>query len=201
VAGTTVGPATLARLPLRSETVTGRAMEPATLVFVGSRTQIEATFSAAGWSEAAPVNIHTVLRLYSAGIHHTADPTAPVTPAFLAGRPQDMAFELAVDADSVSKRHHTRVWASGYALSDGTPIWVATASLDDRVEIRFPVLLPNHHIAPAIDLERDYIARSLDATGLVSDETRLQAVPPELGTNAAGDPFFTYGVAVVIDLR
>ena len=115
-------------------------MEPATLVFVGTRTQVEAAFAAAGWSEAAPVNIHTVLRLYSAGIYHVADPTAPVTPAFLSGRPQDMAFELAVDAGSVSKRHHTRVWASGFALSDGTPIWVATASLDDRVEIKFPVL-------------------------------------------------------------
>ena len=157
----TVGPATIARLPLRSETVTGRAMEPATLVFVGSRAQVEAVFAAAGWSEADPVNIHTVLRLYSAGINHTADPTAPVTPAFLAGRPQDMAFELAVDAGSVSKRHHTRVWASGFTLSDGTPIWVATASLDDRVEIKFPVLLPNHHIAPAIDLERDFIAQEL----------------------------------------
>ena len=113
-------------------------MEPATLVFVGTRTQVEAAFTATGWSEAAPVNIHTVLHLYSAGIHHTADPTAPVTPAFLVGRPQDMAFELAVDAGSVSKRHHTRVWASGFARSDGTPIWVATASLgvthvrDDR---------------------------------------------------------------------
>ena len=124
-----------------------------------------------------------------------------MTPAFLAGRPQDLAFELAVHAGSVSERHHTRIWASGFALSDGTPIWVATASLDDRVEIKFPVILPNHHIAPAIDLERDYIARSLEATGLVASEARVHAVPPELGTNAAGDPFFTYGVAVVIDLR
>jgi hypothetical protein len=73
--------------------------------------------------------------------------------------------------------------------------------LDDRVEIKFPVPIPNHHIAPAIDLERDFIARSLAATGLVKDETRIQAVPPEFGTNAAGDPFFTYGLAVVIDLR
>ena len=201
LAEASVGPETMARLPLRSETVTGRAMEPATLVFLGTRAQVEAAFAAAGWSEAGPLNIHTVLRLYSAGIHHTADPTAPVTPAFLAGRPQDMAFELAVDAGSVSKRHHTRVWASGFALSDGTPIWVATASLDDRVEIKFPVPIPNHHIAPAIDTERDFIARSLAATGLVKAETRIQAVPPEFGTNAAGDPFFTYGIAVVIDLR
>ena len=101
----------------------------------------------------------------------------------------------------MSARHHTRIWSSGFALADGTPIWVATASLDDRVEIKFPSILPNHHISPAIDLERDFIARSLFSTGLVAGESRIQAVPPELGTNAAGDPFFTYGEAVVITLR
>ncbi len=198
---TTVLASTIARLPLRSETLTGREMEPVSLIFVGSREQIETAFAAAGWSEADPVNVHTIFRLYSAGLRHGAYPSAPVTPAFLAGRPQDLAFERAVDAGSVSKRHHTRIWASGFAVSDGTPIWIATASLDDRVEIKFPSILPNHHIAPAIDLERDFIARSLLATGLVAGETRLQAVPPELGTNAAGDPFFTYGIAVVVYLR
>jgi LssY C-terminus len=69
------------------------------------------------------------------------------------------------------------------------------------VEIKFPLILPNHHISPAIDLERDFIARSLLATGLVIRETRLQVVPPELGSNVAGDPFFTYGVSVVVYLR
>ena len=198
---TAVGPATIVRLPLRSETLTGREMGPVSLIFVGTREQVDSAFAAAGWSEADPVNIHTILRLYSAGLHHQAYPSAPVTPAFLAGRPQDLAFELAVDAGSVSKRHHTRIWASGFALADGTPIWVGTASLDDRVEIKFPSILPNHHIAPAIDRERDFILSSLRATGAVVRETRLQAVLPELGTNAAGDPFFTYGVAVVMYLR
>lgn len=192
---------TIARLPLRSETLTGRPMEPVSLIFVGTHDQVVGAFEAAGWQEADPVNIHTILRLYGAGLHHRAYPAAPVTPAFLAGRPQDLAFERAVDVGSVSKRHHTRIWASGFSLADGTPIWVATASLDDRVEIKFPSLLPNHHIAPAIDLERDFIASDMVGTGLVSGETRIQAVPPELGTNAAGDPFFTYGVAVVLDLR
>ena len=196
-----VDASTIARLPLRSETLTGRQMEPVSLVFVGTRDQLEKAFDAAAWQEADPVNIHTILRLYGAGLHHQAYASAPVTPAFLAGRPQDLAFERAVDVGSVSRRHHIRIWASGFALADGTPIWVATASLDDRVEIKFPSLLPNHHISPAIDLERDFIARTLLGTGLVTGETRLQAVLPELGTNAAGDPFFTYGVAVVIDLR
>lgn len=200
LAATSVDRAVIASLPLHSETLTGRTMEPVSLLLLGTRSQVEGAFAAAGWSQADPIDLHTVVRLYAAGLHHTAYPTAPVTPAFLAGRPQDLAFELEVRAGSVSERHHTRIWASGFSLADGTPIWVGTASLDDRVEVKLPVPIPNHHIAPAIDLERDFIARSLFASGLVATETRVQAVPPELGTNAAGDPFFTYGVAVVIDL-
>jgi membrane-associated phospholipid phosphatase len=196
----TIDEATIARLPLRSETLTGRPMEPVSLIFVGSREQIVAAFEAAGWYQADPVNIHTILHLYSEGLHHGSYDSAPVTPAFLAGRPQALAFERSVGAGSVSQRHHTRIWPSGSVLADRTPIWVATASLDDRVEIKLTSPFPNHHIAPAIDLERDYIARGLLATGLVVRETRLHAVPPELGTNAAGDPFFTYGVAVVLYL-
>jgi undecaprenyl-diphosphatase len=193
--------AVLSRVPLFSETLTGRPMEPVGIVLAGSEQQIEAAFQSAGWEKADPVNAHSVLKLYAAAIDHRPYPNAPVTPSFLAGRPQDLAFEQDVNAGSVSKRHHIRIWRSGFELSDGTPIWVATTSLDDRVEIKFPNVLPNHHIDPAIDLERDYVASALEQTGLVSAETIGQAVPPQLGTNAAGDPFFTYGKAAMIDLR
>jgi hypothetical protein len=176
-------------------------MEPVSLIFAGGRSQIIDAFLAAGWSVADPVNLHTMLHLYSAGLRHQPYPTAPVTPAFLMDRPEDLAFEKAVVAGSVDKRHHTRVWFSGYTLADGTPLWLATASLDDKVEIKLTTVVPNHHIAPDIDTERDLIAHELDVTGLVASESTLQAVSPELGTNAAGDPFFTYGKAIVIVLR
>ncbi len=39
---------------------------------------------------------------------------------------------------------------------------------------------------------------AISATGLVDSEAVVQAVPPELGTNAAGDAFFTYGKAIVL---
>ena len=195
-----VSESTLHRFPLHSETLTGREMEPVGLVLVGTKKQIQQAFASAGWSQADPVNLHTLLHVYSAGLRNRPYPTAPVTPAFLAGRPQDLAFEKAVLAGSIRQRHHIRIWWSGYTLADGTPIWLATASLDDRVEIKRTTLLPNHHIAPDIDTERDFIAGELAGTGLVSGETELQAVPPELGTNAAGDPFFTYGKAIVVAL-
>lgn len=201
LAAASVTGSSLRAFPLYSETLTGRRMEPVSLIFVGDRDALVRAFRAAGFSLADPVDLHTLLHVYSAGLRSRPYPTAPVTPAFLAGRPQDLAFERAVVAGSVRQRHHTRVWSSGFTLTDGSPIWLATASLDDRLEIKLTTLLPNHHIAPDIDTERDLIAAELRSTGLVAGEAVLQAVPPELGTNAAGDPFFTYGKAIVIDLR
>lgn len=201
LADASVSQATLRHFALHSQTLTGRAMEPVSLIFVGARSQIIAGFQTAGWSVADPADLHDLLRVYSAGLRHRSYPTAPVTPAFLMDRPQDIAFEKAVVAGSVEERHHTRIWFSGYTLANGTPVWLATASLDDRVEIKLTTILPNHHIAPDIDTERDLIAAQLRATGLVGTESTLQAVPPEFGTNAAGDAFFTYGKAIVITLR
>src|SRR5262249_2582784 len=82
---------------------------------------------AAGWSLAAPVTLHPLWRVYSAGLRNRPYPTAPVTPAFLGGRPQDLAFEKAVIAGSIRQRHHIRIWSSGFTLADGSPIWLATA--------------------------------------------------------------------------
>jgi len=201
LAETSVSPSTLTHFALHSETLTGRSMEPVALIFAGERDQIIGAFRAAGWSLADPVNLHTLLHVYSAGLRHRPYPAAPVTPAFLMDRPEDLAMEKAVVAGSVEQRHHTRIWFSGYALADGTPVWLATASLDDRVEIKLTTVLPNHHIAPDVDTERDLIANELESTGSVVSEAMLQAVPPEFGTNAAGDPFFTYGKAIVITMR
>jgi len=195
-----VSESTLVHFPLHSETLTGRQMEPVGLIFVGTKEQIQAAFASAGWTQADPVNLHTLVHVYSAALRNRPYPSAPVTPAFLGGRPQDLAFEKAVVAGSVRQRHHIRIWWSGFTLADGAPIWLATASLDDRVEIKRTTLLPNHHIAPDIDTERDFIAREVAGTGLVKRQSELQAVPPELGTNAAGDAFFTYGKAVVVVL-
>src|SRR5205823_13985430 len=98
----------------------------------------------AGWSLADPVDLHTLVRVYGAGLRHRAYPTAPVTPAFLGGRPQELAFEKAVVAGSVEQRHHARVWSSGFTLADDTPVWLATASLDGHVKIKLTTLLPTN---------------------------------------------------------
>jgi hypothetical protein len=61
--------------------------------------------------------------------------------------------------------------------------------------------LPTHQIAPDIDNERDYVVASLQAAQTVAKAVTIQLVPPELGHNFAGDPFFTYGKAVLLWLH
>ena len=76
-----------------------------------------------------------------------------------------------------------------------------TASFDKGFELGSTTFLPTHQIAPDIDNERDYVATSLQQTGMVAKTLTLQFVPPEFGHNFAGDVFFTYGKAVVLWLR
>jgi undecaprenyl-diphosphatase len=58
--------------------------------------------------------------------------------------------------------------------------------------------MPIHHIDPDIDAERDYIVRSLTATGLVRLTQQIRVTEPMVGKNAAGDRFYTGGMAFVL---
>src|SRR5262249_46596746 len=77
------------RLPHYTEGLTGRSQEPVSLVFVGTRAQLEESFRAAGWTEARPFGFNAVLGGVEAAIRQRSDPAGPVTPSFLAEEPND----------------------------------------------------------------------------------------------------------------
>ncbi len=182
-----------------SETLTGRPMEPIGIVFAGSRAQLVSALTSRGWSVADPPTLRHVAETYWAGIRGRDNPTAPVTPTFFDGRVHDLAVEKPVEGapPSVSERHHARFWRLPVQLANGCPVWVATASLDDRVVWTPRTVLPNHHIDPAIDLEQAYLASDLEQAGMRTTGTTV-ITEPSLGTNAAGDPWFTDGYATVL---
>ncbi len=185
---------------LFSVTLLGRPMEPTGLIVVGTESNLRTTVASAGWSIADKNTLPRLLKTTRAAVAGTQDPTAPVTPSFLGTRMQDIAIEKPVSdgAGGIRARHHARFWRLPIILSDGCPIWVATASTDDRVEWNVRTLFPTHHIKPAIDVERDLIADEFAGTGLLARSGVMRVAPPTLGTNAAGDPFFTDGNAVVL---
>jgi len=187
---------TVQQLPIYSETLTGERMEPISFIYAGSEDQIIGTFKSHGWDQADPSTLTNTLRALAVGFQGGQYPDAPVTPSFLNSQPEKLAFQQATATQSLRQRHHTRLWQTGYALTDGRPIWVATASFDDGIELSGTVKLPTHHIDPNIDAERSYIINSLGYPTHL-----LTVTQPELGKNASGDSFFTDGKAELIYLR
>lgn len=187
---------TVQKLPLYSETLTGSRMEPINFIYVGYEGQIVSTFQSHGWYKADPSTLSNTLKALAVGFQGRQYLTAPVTPSYLNFKPENMAFEQSTAMHSLKQRHHTRLWRTNYALPDGRPIWVATASFDEGIEFAGAAKLPTHHIDPNIDGERTYITKSL---GLQSN--LITVVQPQLGKNASGDGFFTDGKAEFVSLN
>ena len=195
----------LVKLPehmsIRSEDLVGGEMEPVSLVFAGSRDDLQSAFERAGWTLADLPTPVRVVREAIAIATNGLDLSGPATPAYFADRPQTLTFEKP-DAvtPGIRHRHHTRIWQTAYCVQAAClPLWVATASFDAGIEVSHRLHLPTHRIDPEIDLERDLIASDLATVGASMVGT-LKVLEPSMGTNAAGDTFRTDGRAVVLRL-
>ena len=186
-------------LPLWSEDLVGGRMEPVSLVLVGSEADLLGAFTRAGWAMADPPTPVRVMQEAIAALRNLPDSTGPATPAFFMDRPQSFTFEKP-DATSpgIRRRHHTRLWPTPACLApDCRRIWVATASFDVGIEISQSLHVPTHRIDSTIDDERALIAGDLTNVGAIR-EAMIRVSPSQHGRNAAGDPFWTDGRAVVL---
>ena len=193
----TIDPMRVALLPRFSQKLTRATQAPVGLIFIGTGAQLVRAFTAAGWEVPQRVCPRTVLRSWRRGPMNRPYPEAPVTPVFLNGQLHDIAFNQGDGSQSSRRRHHTRWWLTEFTCH-GEQVWVATASFDSGVGIGRRIPIPIHHIDPDIDLERDHIADSLEASGLATLTGEVRVTKPMTGKNAAGDPFFTEGIAYVL---
>ncbi len=183
-------------LPVYSETLTGKTMEPINFIYLGSRGQIQHQFLSHGWYKADPSTVSNTLKALAVGFQGRQYLNAPVTPSYLASQPETLAFQQPTQSNTLRQRHHTRLWRTNFRLPDGSEVWVATASYDEGIEFSGSAKIPTHHIDPNVDAERDYITRSLQLDVM----QYLQVVKAQAGKNAGGDIFFTDGRAVVTKL-
>ncbi len=192
-----IHPEHIGHLPRFSATLNGRAQAPVSMVFLGSAVELLETFLAAEWYVADRVTPHTAAKACACGLLNRPYPSAPVLPVFIDGCLHTLAFQRHEDGDSSRRRHHARWWLTDFTC-EGKQVWVATASFDAGVGMGRLFPLPIHHIDPDIDAERDYIVRSLTSTGLLKVTQEVRITERMTGKNAAGDRFFTEGLAVVL---
>lgn len=184
--------ALLQGVPKSTRTRKGIPGDPVNVALVGTRDEILAAFGAAGWYPTDPVTIRSSLGISASVVFNLPYPRAPVSPLFLWGRRQDLAFQQPA-ARSARKRHHVRFWRSEAVATDGRPVWVGAATYDRGVGRSATTGLPTHHIAADIDGERDKLMADLNRAGWL---LKLSAVPhfgPTAGRNGGGDPYYTDG--------
>jgi hypothetical protein len=184
-------------LPRFSAKMTGATQAPVSLIFLGSGCELLEVFAAGGWHAADRITPRTALRAFGRGVLNRPYHCAPVFPSFLEGKLHDVAFQQTNPGGSSRRRHHARWWLTDFTC-EGKQVWVATASYDAGVGVGRLFPMPIHHIDPNIDAERDYIASSLEATGLVRVTQEVRMTEPVSGRNAAGDHFYSRGMAFVL---
>jgi hypothetical protein len=125
----------------------------------------------------------------------------PMSPLYLFGRPQDYGWAHAEPIKVVASRNHLRVWKAQFQV-DGQTLWVGAATHDigfERDERNDGI---THKIDPDVDLERDYVEKTLLATGLVAEVTHiLPANPLKEARTATGGSFHSDGRVLTLKLN
>jgi hypothetical protein len=190
-------PANFPSLPRITHTASGVPGDPVNIVFVGSEQQISRSFQAAGWLVPDPIDAQSIAKIAAASLMHSSYPTAPVSNLYVFGHPQDLAFER--PTNDVANRGHVRLWKSSMVIG-GEPVWVGQASYDQGIELSATNRLPTHHIAPAVDQERDAVGSDLSKTGMVVSEiTGPYMTPIFTARNGGGDFYASDGDVRVIN--
>ncbi len=166
------------------------------LMFLGSRQQIEDAFQKAGWSPAAKLNDQSKLETFRAMAEMRGYQEAPVSVLLLDGRAPDLVFEKL--NDTFAARHHLRIWQRPGQFA-GQDIWVCSGTHDTGIDFSEENRTFIHKIDPNIDLERAKVVNDLLLTGLVRGLSLVERGGlPQNMSNATGDALKTDGSMAVV---
>lgn len=190
----------LADTPRITHTSDGHPGDPANVTIEGEEAVLLKAMKAAGWNPADPITLRSSLRIAVDSVIRHPDIDAPVSALFLYGRKQDFAFEQSV-GNSPRQRHHIRFWRRE-CRNEERPVWVGSATFDDRIGLSHTTGQITHHIGPNVDAERDLLMTGLQNAGWVQEESYVDGFHQILeGRNGGGDPWQTDGRLGVIVLK
>ena len=188
------------KIPRRVVDQQGNKGDAVNFLIVGSKEQLEATFAQAGWVIADRSVKDAVLNATMKSTSKQVYLEMPMSQLFMFDRTQDYGYARTEPIQVVASRHHLRIWKSPYEV-EGQPLWVGACTHDIGFERDQRNNGVTHKIDPEIDKERDYLAGTLNASGLVSDSSYV--TPPEPITEArtaTGGTFTSDGRILVIRL-
>jgi hypothetical protein len=180
--------------------VTNRPSDLVNVMLIGSRDEINAAFTAAGWIEARPASFRTRVEGVRAVAEGGGFRAAPMSSLLLNDAEADMSWQKGLN--DMSKRHHIRVWKQPETWN-GQEIWIGAATRD----VDFAYLRPGHQavthrIEQEIDQERDKVAYDLEFTSCTDAADWWERSNVPHGTsNATGDPISTDARLAIVRLN
>jgi len=190
--------ALFANIPRRVSDKQGNPGDMVNFLILGSQTAMENVFTAAGWVKVDPDVKDTILHGIIESISKESYLTMPMSQLYLFGRPQDYGWAHAEPISVVKTRNHLRIWKAPFEVQ-GETLWVGAATHDTGFERDQRNSGITHKIDPDIDLERDYVEKTLASTGLVTEIAHfLPENPLKEAKTATGGSFHSSGQVLVL---
>ncbi len=188
------------RIPRRVNDKDGNPGDMVNFLILGPESAMQRTFTNAGWVKVDSDVKESILHGIIESLSKEAYLTMPMSPLYLFGRPQDYGWAHAEPVSVVRSRHHLRIWKASFQVK-GETFWVGAATHDigfERDERNNGI---THKIDPDIDLERDYVEKTLASTGLVAEISHfLPEDPLKEAKTATGGTFHSNGQVLILKL-
>lgn len=192
--------ALFAKIPRRVGDQAGNPGDMVNFLILGSEDDMKKTFTTAGWVKVDADVKAAVLAGALASFSKESYLTMPMSQLYLFGRPQDYGWAHAEPITVVASRNHLRVWKAPFTVN-GQTLWVGAATHDIGFEKDQRNNGVTHKIDPDIDLEKDYVEKTLSSTGLVAEVTHfLPKNPMQEAKTATGGSFHSNGKVLILKL-
>jgi hypothetical protein len=189
-----------AKIPRRIGDKEGKPGDMVNFLILGNEDAMKKVFTTAGWVKVDADVKSTILFGAIASFSKESYLTMPMSQLYLFGRPQDYGWAHAEPISVVASRNHLRIWKAPFSVT-GQMLWVGAATHDIGFEKDQRNNGLTHKIDPDIDLERDYVEKTLSSTGLVSEVTHfLPKNPMQEAKTATGGSFHSNGQVLVLKL-
>ena len=187
-----------AKIPRRIADKQGNPGDMVNFLVIGSEEEMQNVFTTAGWVKVDADVRDAVLHGFIESLSKESYLTMPMSILYLFGRPQDYGWAHAEPISVVKTRNHLRIWKAPFQVN-GRMLWVGAATHDIGFERDQRNNGVTHKIDPDIDLERDYVEKTLSSTGLVREVTHFKPHNPLIeAKTATGGSFHSNGQVLVL---
>jgi hypothetical protein len=188
------------KIPRRVGDKQGNPGDMVNFLIIGSEDAMKRVFTNAGWVKVDADVKGTVLQGILDSLSKESYLTMPMSELYLFGRSQDYGWAHAEPISVVRSRNHLRIWKAPFQIR-GETLWVGAATHDIGFERDQRNNGITHKIDPDIDLERDYVEKTLSSTGLVTDITHfVPDNPMKEAKTATGGSFHSNGQVLILKL-